>query len=85
MNHGVEWTRPALKDLRSLDHSMADRVRDAVARLAATEQGDVVRLTDVRPPTFRLRVGDWRVLFVFDLASAGIRVLRVLPRGEAYR
>ncbi len=68
-----------------MDHSMVDRVRDAVARLAATKQGDVVRLIDVRPPTFRLRVGDWRVLFVFDVPSAAIRVLRVLPRGEAYR
>ncbi len=68
-----------------MDHGMADRVREAVARLAATEQGDVVRLTDVRPPTFRLRVGDWRVLFTFEVPSAAIRVLRVLPRGEAYR
>lgn len=57
MSHDVEWTRPALKDLRSMDPGMASRVRDAVARLATAEQGDVVRLTDVRPPTFRLRGG----------------------------
>lgn len=85
MNRSVEWTRPALKDLRSMDSGMVDRVLEAVTRLAATEQGDVVRLTNVRPTTFRLRVGDWRVLFAFDGPPGVVRVLRVLPRGEAYR
>jgi len=67
-----------------MDHAMVDRVREAVARLAATEQGDVVRLTDVWPPTFRLRVGDWRVLFMFDVPAAAIRVLRGCSRGARH-
>jgi hypothetical protein len=35
----------------------------ALERYAETEQGDVRKLTDVEPPEWRLRVGDWRVLF----------------------
>jgi len=34
---------------------------------------------------WRLRVGDWRVLFTLDDAARTMIVLRVLPRGGAYR
>ena len=34
---------------------------------------------------FRLRVGDWRVLYSLDSASNLLRVAAILPRGEAYR
>jgi mRNA interferase RelE/StbE len=33
---------------------------------------------------WRLRVGDWRVRFTRDSAGL-VNVLRVLPRGRAYR
>jgi mRNA interferase RelE/StbE len=34
---------------------------------------------------YRLRVGDWRVRFTLDEAIRVMTVLRVLPRGGAYR
>ena len=34
---------------------------------------------------YRLRVGDWRVLFEYDHAGHVLIILRVLPRGNAYR
>ena len=34
---------------------------------------------------FRLRVGDWRVLYSLDYESNLLRVAAILPRGEAYR
>ncbi len=34
---------------------------------------------------WRLRVGDWRVRFTREQASRTVYVLRVLPRGRAYR
>ncbi|TML96179.1 MAG: hypothetical protein E6G10_27290, partial [Actinobacteria bacterium] len=33
----------------------------------------------------RLRVGDWRVLLRLDRDQRTVYVLRVLPRGRAYR
>jgi mRNA interferase RelE/StbE len=81
----IEWTDRARRDLRRLDQQVAQRVIRAVERLAETEQGDVRRLESVRPPEWRLRVGDWRVRFAFNYATRTIAVLRVLPRGPAYR
>lgn len=45
--------------------------------------GDVTRLKGRHE--WRLRVGDWRVLFRRDAEVQTIEVLRVLPRGRAYR
>ncbi len=64
---------------------MQRRVVDAVKRLSQTGEGDVVRLVGASPPEYRLRVGDWRVRFARDDENAVIHVLRVLPRGKAYR
>jgi len=58
------------------------RVRKAIERLAEGE-GDVRRLVAIEPPLFRLRAGDWRVLFRYD--GATITIFRVLPRDRAYR
>jgi mRNA-degrading endonuclease RelE of RelBE toxin-antitoxin system len=43
---------------------------------------DIRKLDSVE---WRLRVGDWRVRFAFDEQQRLILVLRVLPRGRAYR
>jgi mRNA-degrading endonuclease RelE of RelBE toxin-antitoxin system len=57
----------------------------ALERLAETGHGDVTKLTDVNPPEYRLRVGDWRVRYGSDPAARVLTVLRVQPRSEVYR
>ena len=34
---------------------------------------------------FRLRVGDWRVLYTLDTKARTITIAAIVPRGEAYR
>ena len=69
--------------MRRLDHDVAARVRDAVLRLAELDLGDV-RTRQGREGEWRLRVGQYRVLFGRDQASRQIVILRVLPRGRAH-
>lgn len=70
--------------MRRLDRQMMSRVHEAVLRFAETGQGNVVKLQG-SDTEWRLRVGDWRVRFVYDYQSTIIRIVRVLPRGRAYR
>lgn len=84
MTWKIELTGPARRDLRRLDRQVAARVVATLQRLAETQRGDVIRLTSTEPE-WRLRVGDWRVRFVYDFDRHVIRVERVLPRGRAYR
>ena len=79
----IEWTETALADMAALDRGIARRIKHSVERFAATGAGNTKRLTDIDPPEFRLRVGDYRVRFHLD--SVTMRVLRVRNRREAYR
>jgi mRNA interferase RelE/StbE len=76
-------TPPARRDLRRLDPPVQRRVVEALDRLVADPlAADIRRLST---GDWRLRVGDWRVRFTFDAERRLIVVLRVLPRGRAYR
>lgn len=82
MSFSLEYAARARKDLTRLDATVVEREIRALEQFAANQQGDVLKLTGVHPPEYRLRVGDWRVLFELDHAASTVRVL---PRGEAYR
>ena len=84
MTWEVEWSRPAQRDLRRLDQNTAQRIADAVDNFAATGHGDVRPLKG-RERQWRLRVGDWRVIFTYAPDVEAVQVARVLPRGRAYR
>jgi mRNA interferase RelE/StbE len=84
MSRALEWTPAAERDLRRMDPPVRERIRQAVYRLADTGQGDVVRLRGVARE-WRLRVGGWRVRFTEDPSGQTMIILRVQPRGGAYR
>lgn len=52
-------------------------------RLAADDRSlDVRKLTGSEH--YRLRVGDWRVIFDYDNATQTVLIRHILPRGRAY-
>jgi mRNA-degrading endonuclease RelE of RelBE toxin-antitoxin system len=82
MTRRIQWNSRAQKDFDALDRVVSQRIESAIERFAGGD-GDVRRLTGVDPPLFRLRAGDWRILFRFDAET--IVILRILPRDKAYR
>lgn len=74
----------ARRDMRRLDRTVRQRIFDALDLLVAERRGDVAKLhgSDYE---WRLRVGNYRIRFQRDSRSLTIVVLRVLPRGRAYR
>ncbi|HWJ51065.1 MAG TPA: type II toxin-antitoxin system RelE/ParE family toxin [Solirubrobacteraceae bacterium] len=79
----LRFTRTAEKELRRLDPPIRERVLGALDRLSVQDRSlDVRRLTGSEH--FRLRVGDWRVIFDYDRATQTVLVRHVLPRGRAY-
>jgi mRNA interferase RelE/StbE len=79
----VRWSNRAEKDLERLDRKVRQRIVAAVDRFAQTGQGDVKRLQGMKEETFRLRVGEWRVIFLEE-ETLFILILRALPRSGAY-
>jgi mRNA interferase RelE/StbE len=69
--------------MRRLDPQIRKRIWGGLDRLLAEDRSlDVRRLTGSEH--FRLRVGDWRVIFDYDREAETLLIQRVLPRGRAY-
>jgi mRNA interferase RelE/StbE len=58
----VELKPRAIKDMRNLQRQDSSRIVDALERLQLDLAGDVKKLTNFTPE-YRLRVGQFRVLF----------------------
>ncbi len=78
------WAPRALKELALLDRGEQLRIWRAVELFAGESKGDVLRLQNITPPEYRLRVGKWRVRFRLDHDRGIMNILHVLRRDEAY-
>jgi mRNA interferase RelE/StbE len=83
MRYEVELKPRARKDLRRISKGDAERIVDALEKMEDNLTGDVKRLTQFTPE-YRLRVGDYRVLFEVEQSNRVV-VYRVRHRREAYR
>ena len=79
----VLWSPVARAELRTIDRQTAWQILQAIDRYLETGAGGVIKLQPPRTE-FRLRVGEYRVLFR-RMDEQTIEILRVRHRNEAYR
>ena len=77
----IEFKPRAVKDLDALNRPMARRVLEKIRGLENGLAGDVKRLTNFTPE-YRLRVGDYRVLF--EIEGDRVIIYRIKHRSRAY-
>jgi mRNA interferase RelE/StbE len=82
MDYDIQLSDEALRDLAGLERQTSKRIFGKIERLRHGLAGDVKRLKSFCPG-FRLRVGDYRVLF--DLHGATVIIQYVRHRRDAYR
>jgi mRNA interferase RelE/StbE len=73
----------ALKELSKLDKSQADKILKAIENLANYPNIQNIKKLKNHTPTYRLKVGNYRVLF--DIEEKIIIVGSVRHRKKAYR
>ncbi len=87
-NWKVELSKDSLKYLKKLDKKTTQRLLSSLETLEASEHP--LSHKDVRPLVgklrgfYRLRVGEFRLIFELDSANKRIGVLLIIPRGNAY-
>ena len=81
----LEFSHDAVKALLRMPRDEAGRVRGKLDRLARDPYAmpGVKQLTG--HPGFRLRIGDWRVLYILHDQRIVIYVIRIARRGDACR
>ena len=77
----IEFKPKALKDLRSFSSQDRKRILVKIEALKDNLTGDVKRLTNFSPE-YRLRVGNYRVLFESD--GERVVIYRIKHRKDAY-
>jgi len=82
MNYQIEFKPRAVEDLKALSAAQHRQVVEKIEALQKDLVGDVKKLTD-HTPEYRLRVGNYRVLFEVDGNS--VVVYRILHRKDAYQ
>jgi mRNA interferase RelE/StbE len=82
MIYNIEFKPRAVKDLETFPSRIQRRILVGIEKMSDNLSGDVKRLTD-SAPEYRLRVGDYRVLF--EIESHSIIIYRIRHRREAYR
>lgn len=81
----VVFSPAAEKDLRGLELDARRRILTAIEGLRELPlRGDIKKLQG-RQDQWRLRVGDWRVIFEVDARGHTVYIVRVLARKDAYR
>ena len=74
-----------LRVIRQGDPRGYRRIVDAIRGLADARPVGSRKLTNVDPPAWRVRVGDYRIVYEIDDAQVVVVVVNAAPRGEVYR
>jgi mRNA interferase RelE/StbE len=82
----VYYSVQAAKTLAKIPRSLADFIVKKIAVLAAdplSRNPQVKKLSGTEG--YRLRVGDWRVVYIIKQQQLVISVIKIAPRGEVYK
>jgi mRNA interferase RelE/StbE len=82
MKYFIEFKPRAVKDLQSLSKQMQGKILEKIQSMENDLAGDVKKLTNFTPE-YRLRVGNYRVLF--EIEDSNIVVYRVKSRDKSYQ
>lgn len=81
----IEWKTSALKELKNLDRSVIPRIITAVESLSGNPRPAGVRKLQGSEYTYRIRVGEYRVVYEITDFRLLVIIIRVRHRKEVYR
>jgi mRNA interferase RelE/StbE len=84
-SYKVRWKSSALKELKSLPSEVIARVIREVDGLGNDPFPDGIRKLAGTERTYRIRVGDYRIVYSVDGDQLIVEIIRVRHRKDIYR
>ncbi len=84
-SYRVEFRGSAERELRRIDPQIVPRIMEAIRGLAEEPRPAGTRKLAGSEQAYRIRVGDYRVVYTVDDAQKMVSIDRVRHRREAYR
>ena len=82
----IKYSKAARKSLKAMPRNVAGIIMEKIGALAAdpfAPNKNVKKLSN--HPGYRLRVGDWRVVYIVQEQNLLIVVVRIASRGGVYQ
>ena len=84
-NYKIEFKNAAKKDLKKLEKSVADKIRDTLLKLISGEPNvDVIKMQGI-VELYRIRSGKFRIVFEAHKHIITILVVSIGPRKDIYK
>ncbi len=84
-SYNVALTASARKELRHLPRHEISRIHQRIVELAASPRPHGVKKVAGPEDVYRVRQGDYRIVYQVDDAKREVTVLRIRHRKDAYR
>jgi mRNA interferase RelE/StbE len=81
----VEFARPALREFQNLPRPAQERVAPRIDALAGDPRPRGAKMLKGQPDLYRIRVGDYRVVYAIRDDRLVVLVVRVAHRRDVYR
>jgi mRNA interferase RelE/StbE len=81
----IHLTSSARKEVRDLEKPIASRIGTALDNLATEPRPSGCRKLEGEVDSWRIRIGDYRIIYAIDDGAGTIRIVAVRHRREAYR
>ena len=81
----IEWKSSALRELKRIDRQIIPRIVARVEALSLNPFPEGVKKLHGSETTYRIRIGDYRVIYEVFSNRLIIEIVRVRHRKDAYR
>jgi mRNA interferase RelE/StbE len=82
----ITFTTQASKALLKMPRNTAQIIREKLNQVASDPFASIPNAKKLQGrPGYRLRIGDWRVIYEINKDEITIIVMKIAPRGEVYK
>ena len=85
MSYEIAIIAPARRTLPRLPRDVRERLRTEIRALSVDPRPHGYGPVQSQPGYFRIRVGDWRILYRIDDAERRVTIVEIMPRQDDYR
>jgi len=85
MGYSLFFHKKVKKFISELDHSQKDRVKEKLVSFAENPFVGDIKKVKGKKDVFRLRIGDFRILYILDDKEKSIYIVKIDYRKTAYR
>ena len=84
--YSITYNKRSARILSKLPRNLILRIQKKLEQIASNPYGQYSNVTKLQnQPGYRLRVGDWRIIYDIYDGELIILVLKIGPRGQVYR